>query len=260
MGRACSPTGSGHGRVGDVTFLAEADIERVLVITAHPDDLDFGASGTIASWTSKGVEVSYCICTDGDAGGFDPDVPRHEIPGIRRAEQIAAGKVLGVEEGNIHFLGYKDGALTPSLELRRDISRVIRQVRPQLVLTQSPDRNYNRIYASHPDHLAAGEAALCAVYPDARNPFAFPELKVEGWDEWTVHETWIMAGNDSNHFVDITDFVDKKLGALRAHVSQTEHISHQIEANVREWNGNIARSHGLPEGRIAEQFLRVDTL
>lgn len=243
-----------------MTFIDDEDVERILVITAHPDDLDFGASGTIAHWVSKGIEVSYCICTDGDAGGFDPNVPRHEIPEIRRNEQIAAGNVLGVLEENIHFLGYKDGSLTPSMDLRRDISRVIRQVKPQRVLTQSPDRNYNRIYASHPDHLAAGEAAMCAVYPDARNPFAFPELAVEGWEAWTVHETWIMAGNDSNHFVDITDVADKKLEALRAHVSQTEHISHQIEANIREWNGNIARSHGLAEGRMAEQFLIVDTL
>ena len=150
------------------------EIERILVITAHPDDVDFGAGGTVRQWTRSGIEVSYCICTDGDAGGVDRDVPRSEIPRIRRAEQRAAGAALGVTD--IHFLGYKDGDLQVTQDLRRDISRVIRQVKPQRVLMQSPERNWDRIYASHPDHLAAGEAAIFSVYPDARNPFAHPTL------------------------------------------------------------------------------------
>jgi LmbE family N-acetylglucosaminyl deacetylase len=152
--------------------LEDSEIERALVITAHPDDVDFGAAGTVATWTAKGIEVTYCVCTDGDAGGFDPAVPRSEIPGIRRAEQEAAAKAVGVSD--VRFLGYQDGKLTPSLELRRDISRVIRQVRPQRALIQSPERNWARVGASHPDHLAAGTAAIAAVYPDARNPFAHP--------------------------------------------------------------------------------------
>ncbi len=143
-----------------------ADVERVLVVTAHPDDVDFGAAGTVATWTDAGYEVTYCIVTDGDAGGFDPDVPRSEIAGIRQAEQRAAAAEVGVTD--VRFLGYPDGRLYVTHELRRDISRVIREVRPQRVVTQSPDRNYARIYASHPDHLATGEAVLCAVYPDAR--------------------------------------------------------------------------------------------
>ena len=132
--------------------------------------------GTIATWTRAGVEVTYCIVTDGDAGGFDPLVPRSEIPGIRRAEQRAAAAVVGVSD--VRFLGYVDGELAVSHDLRRDISRVIRQVRPQRMLVQSPERNWKRIQASHPDHLAAGEAAIQAVYPDARNPFAHPALAV----------------------------------------------------------------------------------
>ena len=111
-----------------------AEVERALVITAHPDDVDFGAGGTIAAWTDAGVDVTYCVITDGDAGGFDPTVPRSEIPGIRRAEQEAAAKVLGVDD--VRFLGYPDGRLTVSIELRRDVSRVIRQVRPQRVVCQ----------------------------------------------------------------------------------------------------------------------------
>ena len=148
------------------------DIERALAVMAHPDDVDFGAAGTIAQLTESGVEVTYCIITDGDAGGFDPAVPRTQIGGIRRAEQTAAAKEVGVDD--VRFLGYPDGRLEVSFDLRRDIARVIREVRPQRVFCQSPQRNMVRIPASHPDHLAAGEATLCAIYPDARNPFAFP--------------------------------------------------------------------------------------
>ena len=126
-------------------------VERALVVVAHPDDVDFGSAGTIATWTDEGIAVTYCIITDGDAGGFDPDVPRDQIGGIRQAEQRAAAKEVGVED--VVFLGYPDGRLAVSFELRRDISRVIRQVRPQRLLTQSPERNWLRIGASHPDHL-----------------------------------------------------------------------------------------------------------
>ena len=143
-------------------MLDDTDIERILVVTAHPDDVDFGAGGTVAAATTAGITVTYCIITDGDAGGSDHEVPRSEIPAIRRSEQRAAGEILGVHD--VRFLGYTDGELTVTHELRRDISRIIRQVRPQRMLIQSPDRNWDRIYGSHPDHLAAGEAAICAVF------------------------------------------------------------------------------------------------
>ena len=238
-------------------MLAEEKIERVLVITAHPDDLDFAASGTIAQFTDRGVAVSYCICTDGDAGGFDPSIPRSEIPGIRQREQRAAGEALGVSD--IHFLGFSDGKLTPSIEVRREISRVIRIVRPQIVLCQSPERNYERIYASHPDHLAAGEAALCAVYPDAQNPFAHPELLAAGFEEWNVPETWIMGGaREMNHHVDIGRTFDRKLAALRAHVSQTAHMD-DLEERLRGMSGMWASRLGLPEGTMVEGFQVVNT-
>ena len=169
-----------------------SDVKTILVVTAHPDDVDFGAAGSVATWTDKGIDVRYCVVTDGDAGGFDPAVPRSEIPRIRREEQTKAAKTVGVTE--LHFLGYPDGRLESSLELRRDISRVIRQVRPERMLCPSPERNLTRIYASHPDHLAAGEAAVCAVYPDARNPWAHPELlQDEGLEPHTVPELWLMA-------------------------------------------------------------------
>jgi LmbE family N-acetylglucosaminyl deacetylase len=233
-------------------------VERVLVVVAHPDDVDFGAGGTIATFTEAGLEVSYCIVTDGDAGGFDPDVPRSEIGGIRQAEQRAAAKAVGVDD--LVFLGYPDGALEVSLQLRKDISRVIRQKRPHRLLTQSPERNWDRIYASHPDHMAAGEAALCAVYPDARNPFAHLELAEEGHEAWTVGEVWVMAGSGggANRYVDVTDVFDRKVEALRAHESQTAHMD-DLEGMLRGWLGLNAHAAGLLDGRLAEAFRVLDT-
>jgi len=237
--------------------LDDATVERVLVVTAHPDDVDFGAAGTVATWTAAGIEVAYCVCTDGDAGGFDPAVDRAEIPGIRRAEQVEAAKRVGVHD--VRFLGYRDGSLTPTLELRRDISRVIRLVRPQRVLIQSPDRNWARIGASHPDHLASGAAAIAAVYPDARNPFAHPVLlRDEGLAEWTVLETWVMAHPENNHWVDITEVFDAKLSALRAHESQTAHME-GFEERMRGWFGANASTAGLEPGRLAEGFFVLQT-
>ena len=228
----------------------------MLVITAHPDDVDFGSAGTVATWTDKGIEVAYCIVTDGDAGGFDPDVPRSEIPRIRRSEQEAAAAVVGVDR--VHFLGYPDGRLQATIELRRDLSRVIRNEKPQRVLAPSPVRNLDRVYASHPDHLAAGEAALCAVYPDARNDFAFPELIDEGLPGWVVPEVWIMGGPDANMHVDITDAFDRKLKALLCHVSQ--HPSPDtVEGRMRTWGQAIAAGAGLADGRLAEAFRVVGT-
>jgi LmbE family N-acetylglucosaminyl deacetylase len=232
-------------------------VERVLAVVAHPDDVDFVASGTVAGWTAAGTTVVYAVITDGDAGGFDPNVPRADIPRIRQQEQLAAAKVVGVDD--VHFLGYPDGRLTVTYELRRDIARVIRQVRPQRILVQSPERNWERLPASHPDHLAAGEAALQAVYPDARNPFAHPELLAdEGLEAWTVPEVWVMGGPKPNRFVDITDTFDAKLAALRAHESQTAGRD-DLEELLRTWGDRAARIGDLPPGRLAELFMVVAT-
>lgn len=227
-------------------------VDRALVVTAHPDDVDFGAAGTIAHWVQEGTTVTYCIVTDGDAGGFDPAVPRSEIPRIRRAEQVAAAATLGVTD--VRFLGYRDGSLTVDMGLRRDISRVIRQVRPDRMLIQSPERNWKRIPASHPDHLAAGEAAIFAIYPDARNPFAHPELlQDEGLADWVVPQVWVMGSPTPNHAVDVTDFFDHKISALRAHESQTAHMD-DLTDRIRDWMTSGAALADLPEGRLAETF------
>jgi LmbE family N-acetylglucosaminyl deacetylase len=227
------------------------------MIAAHPDDLDFGSAGTIATWTGAGIEVSYCIVTDGDAGGFDPGVPRSAIGAIRQDEQRKAAATLGVTD--VEFLGYPDGRLTVSFELRRDIARVIRRTRPDRVVVPSPHRDLRNVYVSHPDHQAAGEAALCAIYPDARNPFAHPELAEEGLDAHTVPEVWVLSANDrADHYVDITDTFDRKIVALRAHTSQTAHMT-TLEERMRAWGSMQAQAAGLAEGRLAEGYLVLDT-
>lgn len=228
--------------------------DRILVITAHPDDVDFGAAGSVAVWVSEGAHVAYCVVTDGDAGGFDPSVPRDRIPAIRRAEQSAAAAEVGVRD--VIFLGYPDGRLQPTLELRRDLARVIRQVRPRRVVCPSPERLWGRIFASHPDHLAAGEAALCAVYPDARNPFAFPEL---GEAAHTVEEVWLMASPRADTFIDVTATFSKKVTALRAHVSQETDRDGGLEERLRGWLSANAAGAGMPEGSLAEAFFVMTT-
>jgi LmbE family N-acetylglucosaminyl deacetylase len=228
-----------------------SDVDRVLVVVAHPDDVDFGAAGTVAAWTGAGVEVAYCVVTFGDAGGFD-ETPREQMPALREAEQRAAAKVLGVAD--VTFLGYPDGRVSVTHELRRDITREIRRFRPRRVLAQSPQRNWQRIAASHPDHLAVGEAALCAVYPDARNRFAHPELlAAEGLEAWVVPEVWLMGGPQPNHYVDVTDTFGRKVEALRAHASQTAHLT-DLETTLLTWDTANALTGGLAEGRLAEAY------
>jgi LmbE family N-acetylglucosaminyl deacetylase len=231
-------------------------VERALCVLAHPDDVDFGSAGTVATWTAAGTEVTYCIVTDGDAGGFD-ETPRHEMGPLRQAEQRAAAAAVGVED--VRFLGYPDGRLELSLDLRRDISRVIRQVRPQRVLTSSPERFWDRIGASHPDHMTVGESTLRAVYPDARNPFAWPELlQDEGLEAWTVSEVWLGASPRADHAVDVTAVADRKIEALRSHKSQISHME-DLDTFIRGWMSQTAQRFGLPEGRLAEAFHVVHT-
>ena len=195
--------------------------------------------------------------TDCQAGGSDNTVTREQVAQTRRLEQTAAAKILGVTE--LHWLGFQDGAVVADLNLRREISAIIRIVKPDRVLTQSAERNYSRIYASHPDHLATGEATLCAIYPDARNEFAFPELLSErGLAPHAVPETWIMAGPNPKHFVDTTDVMDKKITALLCHESQHPDPA-GLPARMRSWGEMIATAGGLPAGRTAEAFLVVDT-
>lgn len=226
----------------------------MLCVAAHPDDLDFGAAGTIATWVDAGLSITYLLCTRGEQGGFD-DTPREQMPAIREREQRNAAAAVGVTD--VRFLdGFVDGWLEPTHELQREIVRVIRQVRPERILLQSPERNWARIGASHPDHLAAGEATVRAVYPAARNPFAFPELLEEGLEPWIVRELWLMADPSPDHAVDIGKTFERKIAALREHRSQTEHMD-DLEERLRGWGLATAQAAGLAEGTLAEAFRTV---
>src|SRR5664280_1828409 len=215
----------------------DQDIARVLVVAAHPDDCDFGAAGTIAGWVD--------------------DNNREQMPAIREREQVAASAALGVKD--VRFLsGHRDGWLEPSWELQLQIVQVIRDVQPQRVLIQSPERWYDRVQASHPDHLAAGEAAIRAIYPASENRYARPELIERGLQPWHVNEIWIMAHPEMTHAVDITDTFARKVAALVAHASQTGHMGDQLESLLREWGSGVAQMFGLAPGRLAECFHVMD--
>ena len=226
-------------------------IERVLVVTAHPDDPEFGAAGTVALWTDAGISVFYLIVTNGDAGDSDPKADRAVLAELRKKEQIAAAEVVGVND--VSFLDYPDGKLDASPELRRDISRAIRTIQPDRVVCQSPERIWDSLAASHPDHLAAGEATVRAVYPDARNPFSFPELLDEGLEPFSVRELWMMAHPNPNRAVDITESFGRKVAALRRHVSQVSEGVWIEERLGGRLAAGAARA-GLGEGRFAELF------
>ncbi|WP_395081480.1 PIG-L deacetylase family protein [Ilumatobacter sp.] len=233
-----------------------SEIERVLVVTAHPDDVDFGAAGTVANMTDAGIEVVYCLVTDGQAGGFDHSIPRTEMAAIRREEQTKAAAEVGVTR--LIFLGHMDGEAVADMQLRHDISAAIREVRPQVVITQNPVRNLDSTYGSHPDHIATGEATMCAVYPDARNPFAFAGQPCAELDDWAVDEVWVMLGADAHDFIDITSQLDRKIRALRCHESQHRDPD-AMEERVRAWWKSIAAERGRPENTSAEVFRVVDT-
>ncbi|MEC5191603.1 MULTISPECIES: PIG-L deacetylase family protein [unclassified Arthrobacter] len=227
-------------------------IERVLCFAAHPDDLDFGAAGTIAAWTAAGVQVSYCIMTDGDAGGFDPG-KRDEIVRLRIEEQRRAAALVGVTD--IHYLHELDGYLEASHSVIRDVVRLIRTLRPDVVLSMHPERNWTRIQKSHPDHLAVGEAVTRAVYPALENPFAYPELAEAGLEAYKLPWLWLFAGPDErdNHVMDVTDHVEAKLAAIHVHVSQHPDLE-AMDRTVRGLMLRTAERANLPSDRSAEAF------
>lgn len=235
-----------------VSIPGAGPVKRVLCFTAHPDDIDFGAAGTVAGWTDAGIEVSYCIMTDGDAGGFDPE-QREEIVGLRREEQERAAAMVGVTD--IHYLHQRDGFLEPTHEVIREVVRLIRRLRPDVVLAMHPERNWKRIQKSHPDHLAVGEAVTRAVYPALENPFAYPELDAAGLEAYRLPWLWLFAGPEDleNHFVDVTEQVDRKLAAVHVHVSQHPDVD-SMDRTVRGLLVETGARGQLRPGRSAEAF------
>ena len=227
-------------------------LERALVVVSHPDDGEFGAAPTIAQLTGAGVRVDYVVTTDGGKGTEDPDVTPEQLSATRVAEQRAAADILGVRD--IVHLGYPDGYLTPSLDLRRDITRQIRRFRPDLVITQNPQRRLDHNpFIGHPDHLATGEATLASVYPAARDHLNFPELwREEGLEPWKVRQVLLTGVEQPNLWLDVADTFEVGLRAILAHASQVD--GEDVTERMRE----RARTIGEPQGiGLAQAFLSI---
>ncbi len=194
--------------------------KRILVVLAHPDDPEFFCGATIARWTDGGHQVVYGLLTCGDKGASDPDTLPGELCGDRIQEQRNAAAVLGVHE--IHFLDFPDGGLVPDLTLRKAVTRLIRRERPHILVTCDPTTLYvgdSRL--NHPDHRAAGQATLDAVFPAAGNPLYFPDLlHVEGLAPHTPEEVWVCGTQQPNLVHDVTDLWERKIRAIQQHVSQ----------------------------------------
>jgi LmbE family N-acetylglucosaminyl deacetylase len=226
-------------------------LERVLVVVSHPDDAEFSAASTIATLTARGTRVDYVVTTDGSKGTDDPVVTPEQLTATRTAEQRAAADILGVAD--IVHLGYPDGYLTPSLELRRDIVRQIRRFRPDLVITLNPQRRVDHNpFIGHPDHLATGEATLAAIYPAARDHLNFPELwRDEKLEPWKVRQVLVAGVEQPNLWIDIADTFDIGMRAILAHASQ---VSDEVVERVRE----RARIAGKPQGiGLAQAFASI---
>jgi LmbE family N-acetylglucosaminyl deacetylase len=226
------------------------EFHRAVVVFAHPDDAEFGSAGTVASWTTAGTEVVYVSVTDGSAGSNEPGVTREELREVRRTEQEAACEVLGVKE--CVFLDVIDGTVEPTLELRRDITRVVRRARPDVLVAPDPMRYWDqeRTYVNHPDHRAVGQACMAVVNPDSSTRPQFPELLDEGLEPFEIRHLWIPAyEGDADTFVDITDTIEAKIQALRCHKSQI------MDWPVDDWVRERARKRGEGRGmQFAESF------
>jgi LmbE family N-acetylglucosaminyl deacetylase len=220
-----------------------------MVIVAHPDDAEFTMAGTISLWTRSGCQVTYVICTDGNAGSHEPGMTREKLAQIRRGEQHAACATLGVDD--VVFLGYDDGQLQPSLQLRRDLVRVIREYKPEVVLTSDPTRLFGGDnYINHPDHRAAGQAALDAVAPASGMPLLWPEVGAPH----RVAQVYVYGNDQANLWVDISDTVEIKIEALKKHASQLG--DWDPTERIKGWSAQTGKDRGLAH---AESF-RVITL
>jgi LmbE family N-acetylglucosaminyl deacetylase len=231
---------------------------RMLAAVAHHDDIEFGMAGSIARWVQEGAEVTYVIITDGGSGSNDPEVRRADLVERRRAEQIAAAAAIGVHD--VRFLGYPDGYLVPTLDLRRDLTRIIREVRPDRVLTQDPTTVFAwESYINHPDHRAAGEATVYAVFPSAVSRPIFPELLEEGLEPHKVRELFMMLSHNATHYVDISATIDAKLASLRHHVSQIG-AGEDAENGALQWIRSASAETGQAYGVDHAEVFRVMTL
>ena len=223
-----------------------------LGVAAHPDDLDFGASGTFAKWAKEGAECYYLICTNGCKGSDDPKMTEKKLIKIRREEQIRAGKVIGLK--GVFFLDHNDTELVADLKLKKEIVRHIRRLKPDVVVTLDPTMVYSKIrgYVNHTDHRAAGQAAMDAVFPLARDRLTFKELEKEGLKPHKVKSLYLINFDDHNEVVDITGTINQKIRALECHASQ---ISKESLGWVRKRSQLAAKGKRY---KYAEAFVRLN--
>jgi LmbE family N-acetylglucosaminyl deacetylase len=230
--------------------------KTVLGIAAHPDDLDFGAAGTMARFAQTGASVNYLIITDGSKGSSDPNASSEELVKIREQEQRNAVKIVGGD--SVYFLGYPDGELEISMQLKRDVVKIIRTVKPDVVVTMDPSMLYSadRGFINHPDHRAAGQVALDCVYPLARDHLTFPELYAEGFMPHITPTVLLTNFEKGNYIVDITDTFNTKIDAIKAHKSQIGDSK-----NMRKWLEESASMIGKKaDFKYAETFVKITLL
>lgn len=232
----------------------EAQNQTILVVAAHPDDIEFGLGGAVARWTSEGHPVIYCIVTDGAAGSNDPAVDLSALAETRRREQREAAAIVGVHD--VRFLGYADGTLQPTMELRRELTRLIRQVRPYRVVCQDPTTYFfGSTYINHPDHRAAGEATIYAVFPSAETRPVFPELLAEGCEPHKVTELYLDMSLQPDTYVDISATIDRKIASLLCHRSQ---VGPDVEPWVRQWSEEAGVKAGCAHAEAFRVMRFVD--
>lgn len=226
--------------------------ERVMVISPHPDDVDFGCSGTIARWSRMGADITYVICTSGDKGTDSP-METESIIEIREREQLAAAEIVGVKK--VVFLRLRDGELENTPEFRKILVRVLRQHRPDVVLSMDPANvSFENVYVSHSDHRATALAAFDAIYPAARNRNFFPELLEEGLLPHTVNRIYFFGTADPNTWIDISETIETKIEALRAHKSQVAEFE-DIGAWVKERFGQFGNAKGVAYAEIFRHLI-----
>jgi LmbE family N-acetylglucosaminyl deacetylase len=221
---------------------------RVLAIAAHPDDIEFGCAGSVARWVDDGAEATYVIVTDGSTGTADAGLAGSRLADIRREETIQAAKVVGVED--LVFLGYHDGYVEPSLDLRRDIAREFRRARPHRLIAMDPTTLPGQWFVNHPDHRAVGQATLDITVTAGTTPGHFPELLDEGFEPWRgLREIYIAGPGGGEHAEDISTVIDKKIEALRAHVSQVGEWEN-LDEMIRGWTRENGKAHGFEHAEL----------
>ncbi|MDI3339074.1 MAG: PIG-L family deacetylase [Sphaerobacter sp.] len=224
--------------------MSAEEYRRVMVVVAHPDDMEFSSAGTVAKFVAEGREVVLVQCTSGDKGTARRDISSAELAALREEEEREACRRLGVSQ--IEFLRLPDGELMPDLNFREKIVRQIRKHRPDIVITHDPFRPYSL----HPDHRAVGITTVDSVYPTARDPLYFPEHLEAGLEPHKVAELWLFGAEYPDTFIDISDTFEAKINALRAHVSQVG-TAEDLEERVRERAAEVGRPEGIP---LAEAF------